>query len=149
MNRRAINAKNRSRINTTFDCWREAIRKKKLAKATAKRYHKKAEMHRQQAEWFLEKGRHAMTLDPTTEEGKKALKDSFDAMVDKIREISSCPEEFNDMVNEILWDHKYGMIMEREALQRLEDASKEQDPDKLFSLGLADALEKEFLPKER
>jgi hypothetical protein len=68
----------------------------------------------------MEKGRLAMTLDPNTEEGRKALKENFDAMVDKIRETSSCPEEFSDMVDQILGDHKHSMAMEREAFQRLE-----------------------------
>src|ERR1035437_921594 len=100
MNRRALNAKHRSQINTILDCWREKIRKKKLAKSTAKRYHKKAEEHRKNAEWFMEKGRYSMTLDPNTEEGKKALRENFDEMVNKIRENSSCPEEFSDMRSE-------------------------------------------------
>ena len=119
MNRRAINAKKRSQINTFLDLYHDKVRLRKLAKSTAKRYHKKAEMHRKNAEWFMEKGRYAMTLDPNTEEGRKALKDNFDEMVNKIREIASCPEEFSDMVNEILGDHQHGMVMEREALSNI------------------------------
>jgi len=110
-NRRAIKAKRNSQINTMIHLLDKKKRLRDLSKATAKRWRKKAEEHRQNAEWFEAKGRYAMTLDPTTEEGRKALKENFDEMVDKIREISSCPEEFADMVNssEILSNHQYNV----------------------------------------